>query len=252
MEPLSRRKFVKFISFGTVVCSVPGKVWESVLMTEVQAARKSLAADGVLKIRLSDFPALQEPYGSIRLGPNPIGFDHFPAADFYPLIISRDETGTFYAVDAQCKHANCTVPPWNTDSFTIQCPCHGSNYSMDGTVFPDQMSSESLTPYEITYDGEDTLTILVQKFGFCMTGRPVNTSVGGRFRIEFPTYQTTQYAVMFRETIDAEWTHVPVALTQDGPADTLNVVGTGNPFVVFVPCNTATGFYSVQMLMSQV
>lgn len=221
-------------------------------MTEVQAAPKSFSADGVLKIRLSDFPALQESYGSVRIGPNPIGFDHFPVADFYPLIISRDETGAFYAVDAQCKHANCTVPPWSTDTFTIQCPCHGSNYSMDGTVFPDQMSRESLTPYEITYDGEDTLTILVQKFGFCITGRPVTSVAGARFRIEFPTYPSTQYAVMFRESTEEDWTHVPVALTQEGPADTLNVVGTGNPTAVFVPRTTATGFYSVQMLMSQV
>ena len=218
-------------------------------MTEAHASQ---AADGILKIRLSDFPALQEPFGSIRFGPNRIGSDEFPEGDIYPLIITRDEIGVFYAMDAQCKHNSCTVPPFSTDTFSIHCPCHGSNYAIDGTVFSNQPATDSLTPYEITYDGEDTLTIVVQKFGFCINGRPAPTANGDRFRIEFPTYPVTRYAVMFRRTAEEEWTQALVALTPDGPVDTWNIVGTGGPATAYVPRNTGTGFYAVQMLMSEV
>lgn len=39
--------------------------------------------------------------------------------------------GKLTALDATCTHMQCTVAP---DGSKLQCPCHGSQYSLTGTV----------------------------------------------------------------------------------------------------------------------
>ena len=46
--------------------------------------------------------------------------------------IVRTPTG-FYAMWARCTHLGCT-PNWWGDQNRFKCPCHGSNYTMDGDV----------------------------------------------------------------------------------------------------------------------
>jgi nitrite reductase/ring-hydroxylating ferredoxin subunit len=251
MEPLSRRKLVKYLAYGAAVCSVPGKVWKTLLVTEAQATQFGGGVDGVVKLRLSDFPALQEAFGSVRIGPNQVLADDFPEGLIYPLIVSRDETGTFYAVDSECKHASCTVASWSSTSGAITCPCHGSQYAMDGTLL-EGPANDNLAAYDIVFDGNDTLTITVQKFGYCVTVRPAATAAGARLRIEIPTFEFSRYGVLSRSSITSEWTPVPFATTPDGPTNQTSLVGNGMPRSVYVPMSGTTGFFSVQLEMSEV
>jgi Rieske Fe-S protein len=39
--------------------------------------------------------------------------------------------GTLTALDATCTHMQCTVAP---DGPKLQCPCHGSQYTLTGAV----------------------------------------------------------------------------------------------------------------------
>ena len=39
--------------------------------------------------------------------------------------------GKLTALDATCTHMQCTVAP---DGKILQCPCHGSQYSLTGSV----------------------------------------------------------------------------------------------------------------------
>ncbi|MEK7389647.1 MAG: ubiquinol-cytochrome c reductase iron-sulfur subunit, partial [Elusimicrobiota bacterium] len=39
----------------------------------------------------------------------------------------------FYAMWARCTHLGCT-PNWWGDQNRFKCPCHGSNYTMEGDV----------------------------------------------------------------------------------------------------------------------
>jgi cytochrome b6-f complex iron-sulfur subunit len=46
--------------------------------------------------------------------------------------IVRDEKGV-YALWARCTHLGCT-PNWFPAEVRFKCPCHGSNYNVDGDV----------------------------------------------------------------------------------------------------------------------
>jgi len=49
------------------------------------------------------------------------------------IIVSQPASGTFAATSAVCTHAGCTVG-YSTNGPKLLCPCHGSQYMLDGTV----------------------------------------------------------------------------------------------------------------------
>lgn len=49
------------------------------------------------------------------------------------LAVARDTSGRLHAVSPICTHMGCDVA-WNSAEQTWDCPCHGSRYSVDGTV----------------------------------------------------------------------------------------------------------------------
>jgi Rieske Fe-S protein len=72
-----------------------------------------------------------------------------PGVDGAPILVVRTARDTFAALSTRCAHEGCPVnPPVNG---VITCPCHGSQYALDGkvlrgpTVYP-------LTRYETRYD----------------------------------------------------------------------------------------------------
>lgn len=50
------------------------------------------------------------------------------------LAVRRDEDGALHVLSASCTHKGCTVT-WNNADRTWDCPCHGSVFEADGTVF---------------------------------------------------------------------------------------------------------------------
>jgi len=246
MDPLSRRRFIKFIAFSSA-CSLAGK---SLFVLEANAEP---TPDGVLKIKLSDWPALQSPRGSIQLGIHPIGgWEPLPEGFVYPVTINRGEEGEFYAIDSECTHNSCIVPTWDSDFLSMKCPCHFSEYALDGGLIigaegnPDQAS---LRQYPSSFDGDDTLTIKIPALGFKTTGRPVTTNAGNRFRIDFPTLPESQYAFSYRPAVTMPWTDIEVALTPDGPINNSFIAADGIPQTVYAARTGPTGFYSVSILL---
>lgn len=70
-------------------------------------------------------------------------------SDGAPILVARTAPGTFSALSTRCTHEGCPVnPPVNG---VITCPCHGSQYALDGkvlrgpTIYP-------LTRYETHFD----------------------------------------------------------------------------------------------------
>jgi len=49
------------------------------------------------------------------------------------IIVAQPTSGTFIANSAVCTHAGCTVG-FNSGGSKYLCPCHGSQYSTDGSV----------------------------------------------------------------------------------------------------------------------
>jgi len=69
--------------------------------------------------------------------------------DGAPILVVRTARDTFAALSTRCAHEGCPVnPPVNG---VITCPCHGSQYALDGkvlrgpTIYP-------LTRYQTYYD----------------------------------------------------------------------------------------------------
>jgi Rieske Fe-S protein len=80
--------------------------------------------NNTIVIPLADFPPLMKAGGSI------VG-----QAKGYanPIVIARVRDDSISALDAICTHMRCTVA-YNALNISLDCPCHGSTYEVDGTV----------------------------------------------------------------------------------------------------------------------
>ncbi len=73
-----------------------------------------------------------------------------------PIIIVRTDATNVAALSATCTHMDCPVA-WVQKDLAFECPCHGSQYSVDGqvTVGPAKFP---LTKFGVTFDG---MTIVI-------------------------------------------------------------------------------------------
>lgn len=251
LPSLSRRRFVKAFALGTAFSTFLGKPWRALVLAEsiLPASGPQIAT---FKVRVSDYPALTQPLGSVRLGVNPVRPDvePFPDGDFWPLLINRGENGEFYILDAECRHASCVVPPYDK-FFGIHCPCHGSTYDIDGSILngPTQFP---LRRYQFEFDGDDTLNIKVPGLGFQVKAAVASFGPGSRLQLCFETHYAITYQLSFRAAIQDPWTLVPFATSPDGPANETALAAIGDPAAIFVDHTGATGFYAVSMVLSEV
>jgi Rieske Fe-S protein len=67
------------------------------------------------------------------------------------IVVTQPDSGTFKAFTAVCTHMGCTVA--TVSGGTINCPCHGSKYSIkDGSVVHGP-APKALAPITIKVDG---------------------------------------------------------------------------------------------------
>lgn len=245
-EDQSRRRFVKTFVFGAAASALcTGRPWRGTFLAEASPAPSGLN-EGILQIKISDYPPLAEAFGSIRLGFNPINSDSSgPMGFFYPVLINRGDSNDFYAMDSGCAHAGFVVPIYDAVEGAMICPGHQSHYAIDGTVWEDQESSTSLTRFNLTYDGVDTLTIKVPFLGYSVTCSAAQSSTAPRLQLGFPTFFGVEYEVRFRARIENPWTVVPFATSADGAADQMSYFGDEQPATIFVDRTTVAGFFSI-------
>src|SRR5438477_22047 len=99
--PTSRRGFVSRFVLGAAGSFLAGAPWRSQVLGSILPGPA-----GVLKVKISDFPALQSVGGSVQLT--------FSQSTPSPLMINRGPSNTFYALDSDCQHQHCTVAPYNS------------------------------------------------------------------------------------------------------------------------------------------
>ena len=80
--------------------------------------------NGRIAVSLLEFPALQAVGGGVVGRPEGL---------HDPIAISRTDQGTFQAVSAFCTHMACILR-YNQLNATLDCPCHGSSFELDGAV----------------------------------------------------------------------------------------------------------------------
>jgi Rieske Fe-S protein len=246
MHQIPRRRFIKGLFLGTAFSSIMGKSWSSAYAATFVPASQSPS----FRIKVSDYPALQEEIGSVRLGVTHVGPDEFPDGRYYPIIINRDLNG-FYVVDSICKHAACVVGAFNTGDFAMRCPCHGSLYDIRGDVI-EGPANEALTPLEFTFDGNDTLTVVVPDMGFQVRSFLPNAEPGTRMQLEFTAQGGVFYEVRFREHLTDPWELASFSRTPAGPANEELLLGNGDPNTLYLDRTTPTGFYAVSMVLGEV
>ncbi len=70
-----------------------------------------------------------------------------------PIYVHRHGEGKYSAVLTRCTHLGCQAAP---DQERIRCPCHGSEYSMDGRVLQGP-AERALTRYATSVEGDEIL-----------------------------------------------------------------------------------------------
>ena len=241
-----RRTFLKLVTFGTATSVIAGKLWQR----EVLAYCENLPGqqNAVFKVKLSEFPALQTDYGSVRLGINPVS-STAPIDDgrFYPFIITRDGLGNFYVLDAECRHARCVLPAYDSQEFKIVCECHGSWYDVDGSVLQGP-ALQPLHRYQASFDGVDTLTIQIPCWGFTTKATVLPGGPASRLRLDFDTTKEVTYEVSFSQSPKGPWSPASFATTPGGAANLTELTPSASgPVSVYLDRTTATGFYAVGM-----
>src|SRR5437016_7265068 len=228
---VSRRRFIKQFVVGTAFSILAGRDW---LGTLVADCTPTTAANGVLRIRISEFPALQADNGSVRLVFNPINGNQLPSnTAFYPVLINRAGAGQFFALNSRCTHEFCVVPPFDAGQDASVCPCHFSMYRIDGTVIAGSLARLPLSKFTVSFDGVDLLCIQIPNLGFSINGSTVENSVGPRFRLQFPTKTRLTYEVRFRQSTSDPGTVVPFSTIETGTATTNVLTATTTSATVY-------------------
>jgi Rieske Fe-S protein len=77
---------------------------------------------------------------------------HIPGDNLVTIRTAQDK---FVTVSSVCTHAGCTV---HLAGAILQCPCHGSQFRLDGTVMRGP-AARPLKSYPTAFDGTNTITV---------------------------------------------------------------------------------------------
>jgi Rieske Fe-S protein len=245
---LTRRGFIKHFVLGTAFSTTLGRKWFATVLADCEPTTPT---GGILRVKLSDFPALQNAEGSVRLALNPFT-GNGPLGAFYPVLVNRGTGTQFYALSSRCTHQSCVVPPFDASFGSNVCPCHGSRFRIDGTVIPGSPALSSLQRYTINFDGVDLLCIEIPTLRYALTASTVETAVGPRFRLQFPAKPRVSYKILFRQSPADTGIVVPFASTEGGGAtSTVFSSVTNTTATVYVDRTTQAGFYSVAVQVTE-
>jgi cytochrome b6-f complex iron-sulfur subunit len=132
---------------GATACGVDS------LVGKEQLAQLPAVVAGRISIPLAEFPVLREVGGGL------VG--QAPGMNGEPLAIARESDTRFVAMRALCTHMTCTLR-YNQLNVTLDCPCHGSSFEIDGRVITGP-AVRPLTMLATEFDGQtETLGILLQ------------------------------------------------------------------------------------------
>ena len=139
---MNRRELIKNVAAGTVTLFVVPAVFTSCEEDLPDPDDNNNPDDNILTIDLNSekYTQLGESGGSVKV------------KDI--IIINTGEE--FIALSSICTHQGCVVS-YSSDDNNLPCPCHGSVFSISGSVLEGPADSP-LKKYELSQEG-DILTI---------------------------------------------------------------------------------------------
>jgi hypothetical protein len=151
----------------------------------------------------------------------------------------------------------CTVQTWNA-SDNILCPCHGSNYGVDGSIIRPAIPGSGqpgLNTYNFNFDGEDLLEIDVPGLDLTINNIAIAaiTASNTRLHLNFPGRALSTYQVLYTPDLVTQSQQVNFALTASGSADQSQIQTDvhGGPVDVWVDDPGTHGFYSIELVTFQ-
>ncbi len=140
---LGRRDLFRVLgATAGAVCGGMAACGGSEMVTRKELVPLPDAREGLILIPVADFPQLLQVGGCV------VG-EAAGMAD--PVAIARQEGDRFLAVRALCTHMVCILR-FNPLNVTLDCPCHGSTFEVDGRVI-NGPAVQPLAPLVTRFDG---------------------------------------------------------------------------------------------------
>lgn len=241
--PIPRREFIKVFALTTAYSSLFNGDWFGTVLAEVSPQARPTV--GVLRLNIDDFPALQNDFGSVRIGTSRLSAN-VPVGLFYPMLVNRAPGGQFHALNSECTHAGCTVPVFSRASNSSTCPCHGSRFAIDGRAI-NGPASFPLQSYKVSFDGTNLLTIEIPDWPHEIVGSRVDggAALKPRLQLKFLAFANLDFEVLFRASLSEAWKPIPFALTPEAPARQTVFPGIDDFANLYVDRTGEAGFYAV-------
>jgi len=243
----SRREWIKHFVIGSAASAGLGSI---PVLAEIAPTTNP---DSLIRLKLSDYPALLADYGSIQL----TLFGNPGQGTFVPngiITITRAPGNVFHAVSASCTHeGSITAPYLDGDTNAIICYEHNSIFDIEGKVISPAEIGQANLPYYSSQLVGDTLLIHIPNLNL-KVGPIVAASISGstkRFQLTFTTNADARYRVRFTPNLATGPDTVNFATTESGPANqTQLVAASATPRNVWVDATAARGFYSIELIVT--
>jgi Rieske Fe-S protein len=243
---ISRREVIQTVFFGTAFSRLAKASSNERVLLHVNQRQ----SDGIMKVRLSDFPVLKREFGSVRIGTSAIDANQMPVGVFYPVLINRGIGAQFYALDTSCSHAGCTVPPLDSSAHIIQCRCHGSKYAINGSLLQGP-AGFGLRSFNINFDGNDELRIEIPGLVFGVEAKKVESGPKS-VALNFLTFANIDYQIQYCSNLVEEPRPIPFSLLPEGPFDQTLFQGIDDYVTLYVNAASGRGFFEAAMLTKEV
>ncbi len=124
---MDRREFLKSVATGATVAACPGLFVAGcdIVGPAPEAAAPAIDAAGQVIFPEGQYPQVEQPGGAVLLRPE--------GAEKRPILFVRVSESEYRSTNGLCTHLLCPVS-YAPKRGVIECPCHGSRFSLDGTV----------------------------------------------------------------------------------------------------------------------
>jgi len=237
---VSRRDWIKRFVLGTAVSS------SGAAMMLAEVAEASTVKPARLRLRVADYPALQNTGGSVQLQFSQI---------YPPLTVNRVSSTEFATLDSICTHAGCTVDKFEASLGVMQCPCHGSEFDARGRVV-NGPADQDMNAYATTFDAATgVIEATVPGLGLNVNSFQQHAQTGGvkRLRLAFQATAFATYQVHFMSTLGATPVVQPFSRTPTGAANQTSLTANDDAqFTVYVDATGERGFYVIALQLTAI
>lgn len=246
LSEVPRRRFLRHFFLGMAGGAVSGGEWSRQVLAACEPADDGT---GIIRLRVSDYPALARANGSVRLALNPFNLSG-PEGPFYPLLVNRGFGTQFYAMATRCTHRACVVDPFDARQGAAVCRCHGSRYGLDGTRSSGP-APDDLTRYAATLGADDVLCLQVPdaRLNYRLRTLSAANPPNGLLVLTWPTTPGLTYELRRRRDWRAPGKPVAFSLSPRGPS-VLEITANADSLTVFTPVPSKHAFYSAAVQLT--